>query len=167
MKVKMKRSGFSLIEFLVYLTVSSTICLLLCNWVVGALHTNALISQKNSVQLSILAAFDCYARDSMCAPSIDSAWLKTEPHYILWRQSDRVIGYQFDKQQIMRVAGRYNVVTHSVYKKTRSRIAAQVTDCQFNLKKEGNVIAGIEVNFSLQKGSVSNACKQYIALRNH
>lgn len=167
MKVKMRRSGFSLIEFLVYLTVSSTICLLLSNWVVGALHTNVLISQKNSVQLSILTAFDCYARDIMCAPSIDTAWLKTEPNYILWRQSDRVIGYQFNNHQIMRIAGRYNAVTHSVYKKTGSRIAAQVADCQFNFKKKGDIIVGIEVTFSLQKGKASDECKQYIALRNH
>ena len=103
----------------------------------------------------------------MCAPFQVSAWLKTEPNYILWRQLDRVIGYQFSKHQIMRVAGRYNTVTQSVYKKTRSRIAASVTDCTFNLKKEGDTIVGIEVNFSLQKGSAHNECKQYIALRNH
>ena len=163
----MKTKGFSLIEFLVYLVASITICLLLCSWVVRALHTNALISQKNNVQLSILTAFDCCVRDIICAPPTDNAWLKTEPHYILWHQLDQVIGYQFDKQQIMRVAGRYNAATHSVYKKTRSRIAAQVTDCQYTLKKEGDTIVGVDVQFSIKKGNMQRECNRYIALRNY
>jgi len=159
--------GFSLIEFLVYLMASSMICLLLSNWVVNALYANVIISQKNNVQLSILTTIDCCTRDIMCAPSHKSAWIKTEPQYILWHQLGQAVGYQFDKQQIIRVAGRYNAVTRTVYKKTYSQVVAQVADCQYTLKKNGDSVVEVGIQFSIKKGIIQSECSRNIVLRNH
>ncbi len=163
--------GFSLLEFLIYLGVSSIICMLLCNWVAYSVCAMNKISQQNSIDLTLLCVIDCCARDIYAAPTNSSAWIKQEPQYVLWVQGNMVIGYHYDKKHIMRVAGHYDPISKTfVGKLKRSKIASHVTQCQFEIQKEQKKIIGVCIECAIQKGetrsNTKGECTHYIAIQN-
>jgi len=102
----------------------------------------------------------------MCAPSHKKEWLKKESECVMWRQkSDMVVGYRLHKNRLIRIAGRYDPVRHSIDKKISSRVASSVGGT-FTIMQEGGLIKGVELYLAMQKEGILHECTQYIKIRN-
>jgi len=129
------------------------------------------VNQQNTIDLTLLGMIDCCTRDIHAAPSGISKWVKKDPHYLLWVQDNKVIGYRYNKKHLMRVVSCYDQskkstggdVAHSI-------VASDIVQCTFEIHKEQKKIVGVSIECTIQKGGKDGNARSdyayYIAVQN-
>lgn len=158
--MRLKRSGFSLIELLLYLAMSSVLVLIACCWAVRIISNNVPMRQQQTVDSALLAALDCCTRDLWSAPSDRAAWLHDDAEWIEWRQGDTTIGYRISNHTLTRTS------SSGVSKKHASQVAAAVHAGAFALHVHEKRVVGVHVELCLTYNGITRKCRNYVALRN-
>lgn len=158
--MQLKRSGFSLIELLLYLAMSSMCVLVVCCWASQILSSSVPLRLQQTVDSALLAAVDCCTRDLWSAPSDSAAWLHTDTDWIEWQQGDTTIGYRLSNHSLMRI------VSSRTSRRHASQVAAAVHAGAFTLHMQRDRVLGIVIELCLKHNGIDRKCKQYVALRN-
>lgn len=161
----MNNRGFSLLELLIYIAITTTISLCSCAWISNALFTLSTIRSKNEIALRMLAAFDCFARDIMMAPASAKLWKHMELHNMSWKQGDRIIEYQYKDGNVLRIVQAYNQ-DKNIYRTTKAKLITSISHCALSIHTEDKKVHGVTIAFSSYKGGIKHAYEQYIPLRN-
>ena len=106
------KPGFYLIEFLVYLCVTTIFSLVIFR---GTAHSLCALTSSARHAQSIIdsaIAVDLITRDLLSAPGNRSDWYKTEQTEIIWRNGDIARGWYWRYNKLIRVNGTYDGSWH-------------------------------------------------------
>lgn len=135
------KKGFSLLFFLLYLTLFSFISFFLCHIIV-ALIIPSFVSMRTSQSIMALhVASDLFVRDIRAG--VDN-WKVITPHELVWHTGDYDIGWCCAGKYVKRNVGIYN---EGWKKKTTSIVAAGIIEGVFTPEKIKDQIIGVELKF--------------------
>ena len=158
--MRLKLYGFSLIELVLYLAMSSLCVLAVCSWASQIISSSVPRRLQQTVDSALLAAVDCCTRDLWSAPSDSAEWLHTDADWIEWRQGDTTIGYRLSNHTLTRI-----VSTHTA-KRNASQVATAVHAGSFTLDIHKERVVGVAIELCLKNNGIERKCNQYVALRN-
>lgn len=125
--MKMKRSGFVLIEFIVYLAILVSCVLLGAQLVLTSrslVHRLVLLSDST---LSTYAAVDLFVRDVHTAHR-NGQWYQPDRTLLIWQVEQHAVGWSFNaqKKRILRTIGDFDWKKQVWKKHTRALVLEQV-----------------------------------------
>ena len=101
------RSGFSIIECLVYCFLFCLLCVLIFDWVGASQISLVKVHKKSECLLDEYSSMDSFAQDAMGASNNESDWKKIAPNEIIWQAHDGAIGWEWNGSSLYRITGRY------------------------------------------------------------
>lgn len=158
--MQLKKCGFSLIELLIYLAISSLCLLIVCGWASQIISNNVSMRLQHSMDFALLAAVDCCIRDLWEAPADSHQWIHTDADWIEWRKGDVTIGYRLNNHILIRT------ISLRTSKKHSSQVAAAVHSCTFTVKRQDHRVVGFFINLCLKNNEIERKCRNYVGLRN-
>jgi hypothetical protein len=106
--MKHVRSGFSLIEFLLYFVLMTMMVMLTMDWIVSCHVRVANISRMCTEYIALTAAHDLVMRDLACAHVDNAYWKKITPTGAIWSVGQNDIGWEVCDTILMRHQGLYD-----------------------------------------------------------
>ena len=158
--MRLNRFGFSLVELLLYLAMSSLCVLIVCCWASQIISSSVPMRLQQTVDSALLAAIDCSTRDLWSAPADSAAWLHIDADWIEWRQGDTTIGYRLSNHTLTRT------LSSRTSKKQASQVAALVHAGAFTVHMHKQQVVGVFIDLCLKHNGIERKCRQYVALRN-
>lgn len=122
----MKRhKGFTLIEVLLYLVLSSFVIIVSFNAVVTIQRQQMNIEKKSKQVMELYAAIASLTRDIEAAPCNKEQWIDTGPNRLVWKTNKKQIAWFIEKDALVRTEQRYreqggwsrrskSVIAHSI-----------------------------------------------------
>ena len=136
------KKGFSLISFLLYLTLFSMIMLFICHIIVSLIIPSFTNIRHTQSIIAMHVATDIFVRD---IHNIDKSviWKHTIPTEIIWHTGKQDIGWRLQDTCLERIEGVYN---NGWKDKTVSIVANGIRNIDFTYKKDGPDIKAIELS---------------------
>ncbi|MCA9769921.1 hypothetical protein KC460_00965 [Candidatus Dependentiae bacterium] len=124
-------SGYSLISFLMYLMSFSVLSLIVFEYGIH-MNKNGFFQQHtvNSI-ISLSIACDVLMRDICQAPAQLVMWKECSQNMLIWRFSNKDIGWYLDNTMLVRVEGVYNKNQGSWSSKRKSVVATHIKSITF------------------------------------
>jgi hypothetical protein len=143
------RGGVTLFECLIYLALFSFIASA-SMFIVTRLWQSCLEGAAfERSSLSLYSAFDAFAKEIRCAPSLRKKWKLISPTALVWslkNKEEKDRGWGLQKNKLVRSDGMYHVPSTQWKKKTSSSVA-HITKAQFSCSGEEH-ISHVDVYFS-------------------
>jgi hypothetical protein len=138
------KKGFSLISFLLYLTLFSMIMLFSCHIIVSLIIPSFASVRNTQSIIAMHVATDLFVRD---IHNIDEGvvWKHTAPAEIMWHTGDHDICWRLQDKCLERVEGTYN---NGWKDKTVSIVASGISKIDFTYKKDGQDMRAIELSLT-------------------
>lgn len=136
------KKGFSLLLFLVYLTLFAMVMFFSCHIIISLVIPSLKSMRKTQAIGALHLASDIFVRDIRAINKKEVSWKVVQPHEIIWVMQDRAVGWRFARNRLERLEGVY---TQGWDKKTTSVVASGLTQAIFNVEKDGEHIIGIEL----------------------
>lgn len=139
--------GFSLLSFLLYLTLFSIITFFICQAIVSLVIPSLISLRKNQSLIALHIAADFFVRDIKMVTNEQDAWKIILPHELVWRKKDRddsanAIGWRFFNDRLERREGLYN----GTWKQVKTSVIVKgLVNATFTPQKNNNDIVGIEL----------------------
>ena len=131
------RSGFFVVEFLMYFLLFSCLSSFLMHFVVSSSLRLKRASERTISVTSLLTALDCVATELQQAPSDVRLWKKKEPSLVVWhadmRNSD--VGIALVKDRVWRIEGSYSLFKDAWVKKKKSLLATHIKELNFSYQQ--------------------------------
>lgn len=127
--VMMHKSGFTLLNLLMYLLVFTLLASLVCAW---AMRTQSSLKKESAAIMHIIndyGALDVLMRDLKQSPADRSLWERTGSHEIIWSHDNEYIGWSFEQLELVRWQGKR--LNGRWVDFTKSLIHEKVTNCSF------------------------------------
>lgn len=136
------KKGFSLLSFLVYLTLFSTVALFCCH-LVAALIIPALSDMRKCQSLiAVHVASDFFVRDIRTIQKNTVIWKCISPQELIWGDDSHDIGWSFVNNRLERREGTYQ----GGWKGTKASIVAKgLSHSVFTVHKNTDAIVGVEL----------------------
>lgn len=129
------RSGFLLVEFLIYLALLSLLSLLLMNITVSTVF-NDKRKLPTAALLSLLNSFDLVAADIKKAPTLLSQWKKITEQELIWSSENEDIGWRLKKNILIRKHGVFDKYENHWIRYTKSVASAGIKALHFDIEKK-------------------------------
>jgi prepilin-type N-terminal cleavage/methylation domain-containing protein len=137
----MKHSGFTLIEFLVYISLFSIVVLLVNQWVaMSLLPTQKSMKRMRSVS-SLHAASEVLTRDVHAGSQEEQKWYIIEDQKIAWQINQSGICWEIRDNLLFRSEGSFN---NGIFNKNSENLVGQNIDGSFLIKKKHGKIRAVE-----------------------
>ena len=142
--------GFSLLSFLLYLTLFSIITFFICQAITSLVIPSLISLRKNQSLVALHIASDFFVRDIKTIANEPDAWQIILPHELIWRKKQvdenaNAIGWRFIDNRLERREGLYE----GNWKKVKTRIIAKgLTKVIFSPEKDANHIIAIELSMT-------------------
>ncbi len=141
----MKKTGFSLIECMVYCVIVATIIMLWFNGVASFTGLcNAQAHQINSLS-TVYSALDVFTRDVRKAPHTLYAWPLITNTSFVFELDGFFIGWEYTNKKLFRYQGDYNSITKQWVKKAKSLVLDNVQECSFSFNYFNQNMVSIEI----------------------
>lgn len=96
--------GFSIIELLVYCTLSIFLVILVMQFL-GTFERSVIARAGEALyQTCLYAGIDSIARDCSSAPADPRLWLRERPDKIMWQCEQGVLGFAFEQEKLVRIS---------------------------------------------------------------
>ena len=146
----MKRSGFSLIECMVYCIMVATIMMLWFNGLASFTRLcTAQSCQINSISTAY-SALDVFVRDIRKAPHPLFVWPLTMDTAFIFKLDDLFIGWEYADKKLFRYQGDYNNKTKQWIKRSKSLVLDNVQECSFSFNCFNQDIVSIKIMLMVQ-----------------
>lgn len=144
--------GFSLLSFLVYLILFSTITFFICQVITSSVIPSLISLRKTQSLISLHIASDFFIRDIKAITDDHNAWKVAVPHEMIWQTKqvndvEGSIGWRFSDNCLERREGLYD----GVWKNAKTSIVAKnLTNVTFSPERDDNGIIGITLIMASQ-----------------
>jgi type II secretory pathway component PulJ len=157
-----KKSGFSLIECMVYCLIMATIMMLWFNGVASFTRIcTAQMYQTNSLS-TVYSALDVFTRDIRKAPHATYVWpVITDIAFVFTLPDASSIGWEYKNNRLLRYHGQYNSATKQWIKKTKSLILTDVQTCSFLFNRLNQEDMSVQILLTLHGKTFSRT--SYVA----
>lgn len=166
--IKSCRGGFSLIEFMIYLSAFALIISLSLHGIVIITQKALISGKKNQDVLQLLLAIDYLAFEVAQAPPNKNNWLKIEKNYCIWHSPvhKKDIGFCLINKKMVKITGTYSTLHNKWLSKVSNSLADNIDSCLFNC--ESKVIGqGEQIQyFSCTLATSAASVTQKIGLKN-
>ncbi len=129
----MKRKGFTLIEFMVYLTLFAVIVLAMASWISQLWPFYMKLTKQRVALINLHTAHDLFIRDIRTAPIDLKKWDILSDEKIIWNNKDNYISWEKRKDALIRIEGNYNSVKKQWGKKSQSLLVKPIDIVQFKV----------------------------------
>jgi hypothetical protein len=119
----MNRSGYFLIESLMYCVVLALLCSLLFSYSVQINKSLTAINTITHDYATLLAAHDVCIRDIQCGISDADKWYEGEDNMVIWSVGDEARCWWSTLTKIERIAGKFDFIHHRWSKSTKGLVA--------------------------------------------
>lgn len=147
------KSGFTLLESLVYLLLTTLILGLSAHVAALFYHTMSMRLESTSSDVLPLLAFHTFKKDIQKASTEETLWKCIKASTIVF--SDGIVDYGWtrEKECLIRYQGVFNIKTKKWNSSTKSKVLPQVKSLSFKVHKE-ECIRGVEIKLSLKESSI-------------
>lgn len=125
--------GITLVEFIIYLTISLFLISSLFSWIVNTGIPLMHASKKNNIVAQTYSALQVFTRDVKQAPAIKQNWKKITDLELIWHTDTTDIGWQLTGNRLIRSVGIYNETTRQWTKKVSSLVATHIENGCFTI----------------------------------
>ncbi len=101
------KHGFSLVELLVYIMVSSMLMVCTMHWITASLMQQRVYSSHGAQAMELCAAHDCIVRDIIQASADAYTWHCTSPSDGVWHSNGADVGWRLESNRLVRLQGSY------------------------------------------------------------
>lgn len=123
------RSGFSIVECLVYCFLFCLLCVLIFDWVGASQISLAKIHKKSVHLLDAYGAMDSFVQDALSAPSEAIAWKKITENEIIWQTHEGAVGWAWSGASLYRTTGTYDAMQWT--RSTKNLVSNSLARVQF------------------------------------
>jgi hypothetical protein len=136
------KQGSSLLSFIIYLMLFSTIALFFCSTITSLiLPTRALIHKHQSL-IGLHLAIDIFVKDVRATKEAQFTFKQISQQELIWYNKKNAIGWRFANNRLERIEGEYN----NGWKKKRRSIAAMgIKEAIFTIEKYKDQAIGVEI----------------------
>lgn len=138
-----KKHGFSLLSFLLYLMLFSMVTLFTAHIILSLLLPSLTATRQVKSLLSLHIATDLFVRDIRAMNSQSYRWHLITPHEIIWHTDDGDIGWRYHKNRLERSTG---VHDNDWKNKNTGIIATNIKNGVFTVDHYKNTIIGIQIS---------------------
>jgi hypothetical protein len=121
------RSGMTILEVLIYLTLSTVITILATQLMVQVIKQVRAEGHKRTAWINLIAAHDQLCRDLQEAPSTSDRWKTRSSHCLIWQlddENDR--GWLYEENKLMRIEGHYDGTKGCWLKQSKNLVVADL-----------------------------------------
>lgn len=157
------KSGFTLIESIIFLIFSSIIIVLSINFV-GYFILN-ISNQLDQVHryIDMAIGFERLTNDLRNASVSKDSWKKLSDKEIIFSHQDKDYGWLIKQDKLLRYSGKFNIKNSSWSKRVISVVMQNITKLKFiNKNKLDNYISGITIETQVNN---RKKLKSFVALR--
>ncbi len=157
----MNKPGFSAIEFLVYLTISAVLMVVIFRFYNGAQTSFARLKESAFLFNALQNACDIVTTDIMAANSNKSQWHRDD-NICVFQTAKQSIGWQLQKNQLYRIVGNFDFAHKKWRQRRRSLIAKQVASFFVKPEYVKDHVADVEISVTM-RGTHQSAHKKSLA----
>lgn len=136
------KRGFSLVSFLLYLSLFSVATLCMCQIITIHIIPGLSSLRKTQSIIALHSATDVFVRDIKNIKDGTCVWNVILPHELIWQEKNQSIGWCFYQNRLERREGTYKKGWQDV--KT-SVIARGISNARFTAEKDDKGIVGMEL----------------------
>lgn len=163
--IKMMR-GFSLIESLVYLSLSMVLITLFVTVLSSFYNNSKLHNQRTSRYLDMVIGFDHLLDDLKNASSNKLSWKKISDDELIFCSSDFDSGWLIKSNRLIKYCGNFDSKKKNWSKKSMSLVMQQVHKIKFIVHRNKNQdILGIKCSIDGDNGNNNYHIDGFVALR--
>lgn len=141
----MKRFGFSLIEFLIYISLFALLSLLVHQWLFGSIVPLKQNVAHTRIASTLHTASDAFVRDIHMAPKQISQWAFIQPDKIGWNNRNQTIVWCVEHNVLIRKHAHHTSViardVEGVFTVTHDANDIQLVQCQLHSMKNGDRVS--------------------------
>lgn len=128
------KSGFSFIEFIIYLMAFSCIVTLTLQSVVKLVQNVRSCSQSTHQTLQLYTALDVIAHELENAPFKGTQWYEKGVHNCIWycKQKNKTISLKYEDKKISKITGTYDNNQKKWLSKISNILVDNLDHCQFS-----------------------------------
>lgn len=153
----MNKPGFSLLEFLIYLAISTLIFIGVFRYFNSVQKSFAQVKESALMMGALHGACDIMAHDSMCADCNPSSWYCTLDECV-FQTASGAVGWQLKKNRLYRIAGSYDFAHKKWQQRRKTIIAQQVEKFSMQAVNAGAVVDRVALSVQM-RGMYSNPHK--------
>lgn len=145
----MNRSGFSLIETLIYASLLAALCIVAFSWMNNSMQNFAKINKRSQQVMMAQAILSRLASDIQMADATAARWLSDDKELRLYH-NNRLITWRQEKDKIYRIENR-----------SKALIGAQVVQFRHTLITQNNQTKGVECTLTCADTSFDHTIRVY------
>ncbi len=147
------KPGFTLLESLVYLLLTTLIAGLSLH--IGALfyHTIAMHLEDSSVEVLSLLALQSFKKDIQRACKEEASWKCIKGSMIVFSDGVTDYGWAHEDGCLLRYQGVFRIKAQNWKRSTKSKVLSQVCSVRFKVYKQ-EYIQGVEIELLLKDSSI-------------
>jgi len=154
-----KKNGFSLILFLLYLFLFSSITVCICTIFTSLVLPTITNTRQCRSLMALHIASDLFFNDIQQAKKSSIVWQKTTDNEIIWSNKDVSIGWKIDKNTLKRKEGIYSLEKWK--KATTCVIADRMEYGKFRIEKHNGIIMALSCSLAITQDKIVEC---YVAL---
>jgi len=162
----MSKTGFFLVETLVYLMVFSLLIMLVLrmssNTISQMAHSRMYVQNLSMVN----AVMQKFIRDITEAPCNKAKWLLIKSDELIWENNDFTVGWMKEKNTLVRRQGKFDKAKNIWGKKTKSLGAKNIHDVQFDVKRKDQHITAVSISLVCKIIDQNKTFKNHALLEN-
>jgi len=143
--VGMKHSGFTLIEFLVYISLFSLIVLLVNQWVAMSLVPMQQSMKRMRSVSSLHSACEVLVRDIHAGSQAEKKWPILENQKIAWKLKQGALCWEIRDNSLFRSEGNFN---NGTFTKKNENVLSQNINGLFLIKRNRGIVQVIECSLN-------------------
>lgn len=135
----MQRSGFMLIEFLVYLLLFSIITLAATGMVARLWIPTMHYTKKQTCRIDLITAYDCLSYDIKKAKSERKFWKMINPNCLIFPVSEQDVGWLVQNGNLVRIEGTFNMKEGMWSNPVKSLIVKDIQSIAFDVRGDATI----------------------------
>lgn len=162
----MNKPGATMIELLVYLSITTVITLISLSLLHESHRYFSIHMSDNNRRLDLSVAQDVFVRDVARASTDSSTWKMKRPTLMVWQCGDKDVGWSYAHNTLVRIVGSYDADADQWKQATKSSVMRGLKECTFeaDTRRSGGSDRIVGVEMDIDYGGHRQTC--YGAVRN-